>query len=159
MNAAGNAPRNGFVIMRPTTSHRTREQHVRSWQIVDADGQVLGRLARNIAVVLMGKHRPTYSRHYDCGDAVVVVNCAKVRLTGRKAGTKTYARNTGYPGGYVEEHFSEWIETQPERVVLKAVQRMLPKTKLGRQMLRKLKLYPGPEHPHTAQRPAALVVQ
>ncbi|TAH36349.1 MAG: 50S ribosomal protein L13 [Planctomycetota bacterium] len=144
--------------MRPTTSHRTSAQHARHWHVVDADGQVLGRLARDIAVVLMGKHRPTWSPHYDSGDAVVVVNCGKVRLTGRKAGTKVYARYTGYPGGYRTENFSAWIEQHPERVVHKAVQRMLPKTRLGRQMLRKLKLYPGPEHPHVAQKPAPLAL-
>lgn len=144
--------------MRPKTSHRTPEQHVREWHLVDAEGQVLGRMARDVAIVLMGKHRPTWSPHYDSGDGVIVVNCTKVRLTGRKPATKVYRRYTGYPGGHREEPFARRLAEHPERIVTEAVRRMLPKNTLGRKMLRKLKVYPGPEHPHAAQKPTPLAV-
>lgn len=142
--------------MRQKTSHNTPQTHVRQWHLADAEGQVLGRLARDIAVVLMGKHRPTYSPHYDSGDGVVVVNCEKVRVTGTKAHDKSYARHTGYPGGRREAAYADVLKRHPERILFKAVQRMLPKTTLGRQMIKKLKIYTGPEHPHTAQAPQPL---
>jgi len=110
-------------------------------------------LARDLAMVLMGKHRPTYSPHYLCGDQVVVINCEKVRVTGLKAEKKTYARVTGYPGGRVVETYADLLESHPDRILRKAVQRMLPKTTLGRQMLKNLKIYAGAEHPHAAQQP------
>ncbi len=142
--------------MRPKTSHNTPRAHVREWFLADAEGKILGRLARDIAVVLMGKHRPTYSPHFDCGDGVIVINCEKVLVTGKKAEQKTYARVTGYPSGRVEERYADLLENHPERILTKAVQRMLPKTKLGRQALKKLKVYAGPENPHSAQQPKAL---
>ncbi|RMH01194.1 MAG: 50S ribosomal protein L13 [Planctomycetota bacterium] len=139
--------------MRPKTSHRTPAEHVPEWHLVDAEGKVLGRLARDIAMVLMGKHRPTWSPHYDSGDHVVVVNCEKIQVTGVKAQNKTYARVTGYPGGRVVETYADLLERHPDRILRKAVQRMLPKTVLGRRMLKKLRIYAGPEHPHAAQQP------
>lgn len=121
--------------------------------MADAEGKVLGRIARDIAVVLQGKHKPTVSEHVAGGDAVVVINCEKVAVTGRKAEDKKYVHVTGYPGGRVEEKFSDIREEHPERIIIKAVQRMLPKNKLGRKMLKQLFVYPGEEHPHTAQKP------
>ncbi|MCH2112640.1 MAG: 50S ribosomal protein L13 [Planctomycetes bacterium] len=137
--------------MRIRTSHNTQQNLERQWQLVDAEGQILGRLARDIAMILMGKHRPTYSPHLDCGDGVIVVNCEKVVVTGMKAEQKTYARVSGYQGGRVDEPYANIMENHPDRILRKAVQRMLPKTVLGREMLKKLKVYAGPEHPHGAQ--------
>lgn len=139
--------------MRPKTPHLKPAEHRPRWYLVDAEGRTLGRLARDIAMVLMGKHSATYSPHLLCGDGVIVVNCEKIRVTGRKAETKTYARYTGYPGGHREDSFQEWLEKHPDRILRKAVQRMLPKNNLARQMLRRLKVYAGPEHPHAAQKP------
>jgi large subunit ribosomal protein L13 len=126
------------------------------WHVVDAAGQVPGRLATRIATVLMGKHRPQWTPHVDTGDHVVVVNAEKVRLTGRKLDDKFYYRFSGYPGGLRSKSARAMLATKPEDVVYLAVRRMLPKTKLGRQMIRKLKVYAGPEHPHAAQSPAPL---
>jgi large subunit ribosomal protein L13 len=128
----------------------------RGWYVVDADGAVLGRLASEVAGVLRGKHKPTYAPHIDVGDHVVVVNAAKVRLTGEKEGKKIYYRHSQYPGGLHEVPYAQLAERRPERVVEQAVRGMLPKTRLGRQMLRKLSVYAGPDHPHEAQRPKAL---
>jgi large subunit ribosomal protein L13 len=139
--------------MRPKTSHLNSMTIAREWHLVDVQNQVLGHAATQIAMILMGKHKPTHSDHYDCGDNIVVVNAAKVRVTGNKAEDKTYARHTGYPGGRREDRYSDLIEAYPERVIQKAVQRMLPKNKLGRQLIKKLHVYGGPEHPHTAQQP------
>jgi large subunit ribosomal protein L13 len=123
------------------------------WFVVDAEGRILGRLATKIATVLMGKHRPTYTPHIDTGDFVVVVNAEKVAFTGRKMESKTYNHNTGYPGGLVKVPLSDMLARKPEEVVRMAVKRMLPKTKLGRKMFSKLKVYAGPDHPHAAQTP------
>ena len=128
----------------------------RSWYVVDAQGAVLGRLASEIASILRGKHKPTYAPHVDVGDHVVVVNAAKVRLTGEKEGKKVYYRHSQYPGGLREIPYQQMAERRPERLVEQAVRGMLPKTRLGRQMLRKLSVYPGPDHPHQAQRPTEL---
>ena len=122
------------------------------WWIVDANDKVLGRLASDIAVILMGKHRPTYTPHVDTGDYVIVVNAEKVRLTGKKLDQKVYTRYTGYPGLRVETAKSR-MERFPDRILSEAVRRMLPKSKLGRKMLDKLKIFAGPEHPHQAQQP------
>lgn len=140
--------------MRQKTSHKKPLEHVRQWYLADAEGRILGRLARDIAVTLMGKHRPTYSPHYDSGDGVIVINAARIQVSGTKAQDKVYARVTGYPGGRREDTYARLMEHHPERVLYKAVQRMLPKTVLGRQMIRKLKIYPGAEHKHQAQKPA-----
>ena len=128
----------------------------RQWFVVDAQGKVLGRLASRIAAILRGKHKPTFTPHVDGGDFVVVVNAEKVRLTGRKLQEKVYYWHTGYPGGIKSATAAQMLERKPEWVIQKAVQRMLPKNPLGRRMLRKLKVYRGPEHPHAAQRPKPL---
>ncbi len=131
----------------------------RRWWLVDAQGKVLGRVASQVARLLQGKHKPTYTPHVDGGDFVVVVNTEKVRLTGRKAERKVYYWHSGYPGGLKSATAGELLRTKPERLFRLAVQRMLPKTRLGRQMLKKLKVYRGPDHPHAAQQPTPLEVE
>ena len=121
------------------------------WHVVDAEGQVLGRMASDIAVKLMGKHRPEYVPHLLSGDFVIVVNASKVRVTGKKAGQKKYRRHSGYPGNLKEIPYSRMMERTPARIIEHAVRGMLPKNKLGRKALRRLKVYAGPEHPHEAQ--------
>ena len=128
----------------------------KSWRIVDADGQRLGRMAVDIATVLMGKHRPEYTPHIDCGDFVIVTNAEKIELSGNKKDQKMKVRYSGYPGGLKAETYGSLIERRPEFVVEDAVRRMLPKGRLGRAMLKKLKVYKGSEHPHAAQNPIAL---
>lgn len=128
----------------------------RKWYVVDADGQTLGRLAARVARVLMGKENPKYTPFLDTGDHVVVVNAAKVRVTGMKAEQKRYHRYTGYPGGLRTEEFKERMARKPESVVEAAIVGMLPHTKLGRSMASKLKVYRGDKHPHQAQKPEAL---
>ena len=126
----------------------------RKWFIVDADGQVLGRLASRIASILRGKHKQTFVPHLDVGDHVVVVNAAKVKLTGRKEEQKIYRQHSGYEGGLREERARLVRQRRPERLIEEAVRGMLPKTKLGEAMYRKLKVYAGPDHPHAAQKPS-----
>jgi large subunit ribosomal protein L13 len=128
----------------------------RRWWTVDADEQVLGRLATQVARLLMGKHKPGYTPFLDCGDHVIVVNAAKVVLTGTKLQDKKYHRHTGYPGGIKETTAGGILEARPERVIELAVKGMLPKTRLGRQMYRKLHVHAGPEHTHQAQQPQPL---
>ena len=130
----------------------------RQWHLIDAQGAVLGRLASKAARVLMGKHRPTYTAFLDTGDHVIVVNASKVRLTGKKEEQKIYRSHSGYPGGLTEKTARNVRETRPVRLVEDAIQGMLPKTKLGKQMYRKLNVYAGPKHPHDAQKPAPLAV-
>lgn len=125
----------------------------RDWYVVDAADQVLGRLATRIATVLRGKHKPIYSTHLDTGDYVVVVNAERVRLTGSKADQKEYFRHSGYMGGERFIPFRRMLNRHPDRVIKLAVKGMLPKNTLGRQMLGKLRVYAGPEHPHAPQRP------
>lgn len=125
----------------------------RNWYVVDAADQVLGRLATEIARVLRGKHKPTYSTHLDTGDYVVVVNAERIRLTGKKADQKTYFRHSGYMGGEQHIPFRRMRDRHPERVIELAVKGMLPKNALGRNMAKKLKVYAGPEHPHASQAP------
>ncbi|MGH7742370.1 MAG: 50S ribosomal protein L13 [Candidatus Eiseniibacteriota bacterium] len=127
----------------------------REWLLVDAEGKTLGRLATQVATVLKGKHKPMYTPSMDTGDHVIVINAEKVRLTGRKAQDKKYFHHTMYPGGATWTSIQEVLATHPERVVSRAVQGMLPHTKLGRAMIKKLKVYAGAEHPHQAQMPAA----
>ena len=127
---------------------------VRKWYVVDASGRTLGRLASQIAHILMGKENPKYTPFLDTGDHVIVVNASKLRITGMKSEQKVYQRYTGYPGGLRTEEFKKRLERRPERIVEQAVVRMLPKTKLGRQMASKLKVYRGEKHPHQAQQPA-----
>lgn len=128
----------------------------REWFVVDATDMVLGRLASKLARVLTGKHKPTYTPYCDMGDFVVVLNVDKLRTTGTKALTKDYPRWSGYPGGYYADTYRDLMERDPGQVLKFAVQRMMPKTKLGRWMARKLKPYAGTEHPHTAQKPKPL---
>lgn len=128
----------------------------RRWHLVDARDQVLGRLAARIAPILMGKHQPIYTPHVDTGDFVVVVNAAGIRLTGRKAEQKFEKRYSRYPGGLKQIPYGEVLAKHPERLVELAVRRMLPKSKLGRRMYKKLKVYAGAEHPHAAQQPQPL---
>lgn len=125
----------------------------RKWYVIDAEGKVLGRLASEIASVLRGKKKPIFTPHVDCGDFVIVINADKVVLTGDKLNQKIHAYHTGYPGGRKEIVYSEMIEKRPEKVIELAVKGMLPKSRLGRQMIKKLKVYAGAEHPHAAQLP------
>lgn len=136
-----------------------KEDIERKWFLVDADGKVLGRLASQVASVLRGKHKPIFTPHVDCGDFVIVVNADKVRLTGKKHRDKMYHFHSQYPGGLKSLHAGKMIEEKPVRVVELAVRRMLPKSKLGRQMFKKLKVYASPEHPHEAQQPEPLEVE
>ena len=130
----------------------------RSWHIVDATDKSLGRLAVEVATVLMGKHRPEYTPHVDTGDFVIVTNARQVGLTGRKAEQRIKHRYTGYPGGLKVETYGAVRERRPEKLIEDAVRRMLPKNRLGRVMLKKLRVYPGAEHPHTSQQPIPLEV-
>ncbi len=123
------------------------------WYIADADGQILGRLASEIASVLKGKRKPTYSPHLDVGDHVIVVNAQKVRVTGRKRDNKIYFRHSLYPGGHTLTRFRDLQAAQPEEILRLAVKGMLPKNSLGRAMIKKLKIYAGTDHPHVAQKP------
>jgi large subunit ribosomal protein L13 len=125
----------------------------RQWHVIDAEDVILGRLASQAAILLRGKHKPIYAPHLDTGDFVIVVNAAKVALSGNKLQDKRAYRHSGYPGGIRSVSYGELMEKHPERAVEKAVKGMLPKNTLGRQMLRKLKVYAGPEHPHKAQQP------
>ncbi len=138
----------------------TREQSLaqRRWYIIDAEDKVLGRMATEIARVLRGKHKPAFSPHVDAGDFVIVVNAKRVKLTGAKESDKRYYRHTGYPGGLRVATLSEMREKKPEQVVRLAVKGMLPKNRLGRGQLDKLKVYRGPEHPHQAQLPEPLEI-
>jgi len=125
----------------------------RKWYVIDAEGKVLGRLASEIASILRGKKKPIFTPHVDTGDFVIVINADKVVLTGNKLNQKIHAYHTGYPGGRREVVYSEMIQKRPERVIELAVKGMLPKNRLGRKMIKKLKVYAGAEHPHTAQTP------
>ncbi len=126
------------------------------WYIVDATDMILGRMATKIATRLMGKHKPQYTPHIDTGDFIIITNASKVKLTGRKPEQKFEKRYSGYPGGLKMTNYKTLLETRPERVIELAVKRMLPKTSMGRKMLTKLKIYPGTDHPHTAQQPKKL---
>lgn len=128
----------------------------RDWYVVDAEGKTLGRLASEVAVRLRGKHKPEYTPHVDTGDYIVVINAEKVAVTGKKATDKMYYRHTGFPGGLKEASFEKLIERKPTLIIEKAVKGMLPRNPLGRAMARKLKVYAGAEHPHTAQQPQPL---
>jgi large subunit ribosomal protein L13 len=129
------------------------EPNGRKWILVDATGQVLGRLASQIAARLRGKHLPTFTPHVDLGDFVVVINAEKVRLTGKKWDQKIYRRHSGYMGGLKETSARKMLQEHPERLIYYAVKGMLPKNRLGRKLLKKLKIYVGPKHPHEAQQP------
>lgn len=133
-----------------------RENVERKWYVIDATDKHLGRLAVQVARILSGKHKPTYTPHVDCGDFVIVVNAEKVGLTGKKREQSTIKRYSGYPGGLKSLTYGQVLERRPERLVERVVWGMIPKTKLGRDMYRKLKVYAGPSHPHAAQQPEVL---
>jgi large subunit ribosomal protein L13 len=141
-----------------STEFPSKSGIARTWHVVDAEDQVLGKLASKAAMILMGKHKASYTPFLDTGDHVVVINAAKVRLTGKKEGNKLYRHFTGYPGGLVEMGVARVRATRPTRMVEDAIFGMLPKTKLGKQMYRKLKVYAGDKHPHAAQKPVAIGV-
>ena len=126
------------------------------WHVLDAEGRPLGRLASEVAQLLRGKYRPTFTPHLDNGDFVVIVNAAKIKVTGRKTEQKVYYRHSGYPGGLKETLLGRMLETHPDRVIQQAVKGMLPHNKLGRRLMKNLKIYAGPEHPHAAQQPRVL---
>jgi large subunit ribosomal protein L13 len=131
----------------------------RRWYLIDADDKVLGRMASRIATILRGKHKPIYTPHVDTGDHVIVINASKIRLTGNKRQEKFYAWHSGYPGGFKSILAGKLLAQRPQRVIELAVKGMLPKNKLGRAMLKKLKVYAGPDHPHQAQQPKPLEVE
>ncbi|MGZ5342386.1 MAG: 50S ribosomal protein L13 [Solirubrobacterales bacterium] len=131
----------------------------RDWYVVDAQGKTLGRLATQLADILRGKRKPEYTPHCDTGDFVVVVNAEKITVTGRKLEPKRYYRHTGYPGGIRSRTLAEMLDRQPEEVIRKAVKGMLPRNRLARQQLRKLKVYAGEEHPHAAQQPKPIEIE
>jgi len=147
-----------FLKPQMTTYSAKTGEVQQAWLVVDAQGKVLGRLAAQIATRLRGKHKPEYTPHIDTGDYVVVVNASKLRVTGRKAEDKKYYRHTGFPGGIKETNFAKLHATRPERVLQRAVKGMLPKGPLGYAMLRKLKIYAGDTHPHSAQQPKVLEI-
>jgi large subunit ribosomal protein L13 len=131
----------------------------RDWYVVDAEGQTLGRLATRIADALRGKRKPEYTPHIDTGDFIVVVNAEKIRVTGDKMAQKVYWRHSGYPGGIKSRTLAEMLDRRPEEVIRKAVKGMLPRNRLARQQLTKLKVYAGPEHPHAAQMPKTMEIE
>lgn len=139
--------------MRIKTWTPKAEEIERAWWVIDAKDKTLGRLATQIAALLKGKHKPQYSTHMDMGDFVIVVNCEKIHVTGRRLDQKTYYRHSGYPGGLKSITLRDQLAKRPERVIESAVRGMLPKNALGRHMFKKLKVYAGPEHPHNAQKP------
>ena len=137
----------------------SKNEIVRQWHVIDAQGAVLGRVASKAAMLLMGKTKPTYTPFLDTGDHVIVINAQKIRLTGRKEEQKMYYRHSGYPGGLVETQAKKVRATRPAKMIEDAISGMLPKTKLGKQMYRKLKVYAGDQHPHQAQKPVALTME
>lgn len=146
-----------MATLRKTFTPKAKEI-TRDWFVVDATGKVLGRLATEIARILRGKHKPEYAPYIDTGDHVVVINAEKVKVTGKKSEQKKYYRHTGYPGGIRVIEYLELLQKHPERIIQKAVHGMLPHNTLGREMLKKLRVYAGPEHRHQAQQPKTLEI-
>jgi len=138
------------------TISANKETVNKQWYVVDAEGEILGRLAAKVAYVLRGKHKPEYTPHVDCGDNVIIINAEKVVLTGKKLTDKEYIRHSGYPGGQKVETPAEMLEKHPERIIEHAVKGMLPKNRLGSELFRNLKVYVGSEHKHEAQNPTKL---
>ena len=151
-SAVAARPERGFCAHMKTYVAKPTDRQ-RDWYVVDADGKTLGRLATQIADALRGKRKPEYTPHCDTGDFVVVVNAEKIAVTGNKRNDKLYWRHTGYPGAVRSRTLGEMLDRRPEEVIRKAVAGMLPRNRLARQQLRKLKVYAGPEHPHAAQKP------
>ena len=142
-----------------STTFMAKPQNVqRKWFVVDAEGKTLGRLASQVAAILRGKHKPTFTPHTDAGDFVIIVNAEKIHLTGKKLTDKMYRRHTGYPGGLKEVAAKDLLERRPTRALELAIKGMLPHNRLGADMYRKLKVYAGPEHPHAAQQPEKLEI-
>ncbi len=142
---------------RSYSTRSVRKQDVeRQWFLIDCDGEIVGRLATQIATILRGKHKPTYTPHVDTGDNIILVNAEKIRFTGLKEEQKIYQRYSGYPGGQRERTAAELRAKKPNDIIEKAVRGMLPKNKLGRAMIKKLYVYSGPDHPHAAQKPETL---
>lgn len=141
------------------TQFPSTSELVRAWHVIDADGAVVGRIAAQAARILMGKHKPTFTPFLDAGDHVIIINAEKVRLTGQKERDKLYRTHSGYPGGLKETSAAKMRVKRPARILELAISGMLPKTKLGKQMYRKLNVYPGAKHPHAAQKPVALTVR
>jgi large subunit ribosomal protein L13 len=146
----------GWNVMNTSTYSAKKDDTQREWFVVDADGQTLGKLAVVVANVLRGKHKPTFTPHVDAGDFVVIINAEKIQVSGKKRDQKLYRRHSGYPGGFREQTFRQLQAKHPERIVEKAVKGMLPHTRLGRDLYRKLKVYAGNQHPHQAQQPKPL---
>ena len=140
------------------TKSARKEDVQRNWYIIDAEGEIVGRLCTKIAHVLRGKHKPEYTPHVDTGDYIVVLNAKEVHVTGKKRSKKIYHRHTGYPGGLKSISFEKMQELAPEKIIQLAVKGMLPRNPLGRSMFRKLKVYPGADHPHAAQKPVELTL-
>jgi large subunit ribosomal protein L13 len=140
------------------TEYPSKHDIKRAWHVIDANDAVLGRVASRAAMLLMGKHKTTFAPSIDTGDHVIIVNAAKIKLTGGKENQKVYRRHTGYPGGLIETGARRMREIRPERMLELAISGMLPKTKLGKQMYRKLNVYAGEHHPHQAQKPAPLTI-
>ncbi|MBW2039382.1 MAG: 50S ribosomal protein L13 [Deltaproteobacteria bacterium] len=140
------------------TFHVRKGDVGKSWYLIDAEGKVLGRLAAEVAKILRGKHKPIFSPHVDTGDFIIVVNAEKIKLTGNKLKGKIYYRHSGYPGGIKAITAEKLLAKKPEELIRKAVKGMLPKNRLGRKIFKKLKVYPGPDHPHEAQQPEPLEV-
>jgi large subunit ribosomal protein L13 len=135
----------------------TKPEHItHDWWVVDAKGQTLGRLASRIATIIRGKHKPYFTPNLDCGDYVIVINCEQIAVTGQKMEDKRYYRHSGYPGGIKSIRLKDQLDRYPDRVIKSAVKGMLPKSALGHQMIKKLKVYAGPEHPHATQNPKVL---
>jgi large subunit ribosomal protein L13 len=140
------------------TYQAKKEELIYQWYLVNAEGKVLGRLATELAKILRGKNKPTYTPHVDTGDFVVIINAEKVMLTGKKMKDKIYAHHSGYPGGFKEINAEKLLAKKPTEMIRIAVKGMLPKNSLGRQMIKKLKIYAGPNHPHEAQKPTLLQI-
>jgi large subunit ribosomal protein L13 len=153
------APHSAAALCPMKTYVATPSTRQRDWLVVDASGKTLGRLATQVADALRGKRKPEYTPHCDVGDFVIVVNAEKVAVTGRKREQKLYRRHSGYPGGLRTKTLGDMLERRPEEVIRLAVKGMLPRSRLARAQLRKLKVYAGPEHPHTAQKPAPMEVE
>lgn len=136
-----------------------KEDIERQWFVIDAKDQTLGRMATQIATILRGKHKPIFTPHMDTGDFVIVINAEKIHVTGNRLDDKMYYHHSGYPGGLRSKSLRQMLRDKPEEVIYEAVRRMLPKNNLGRQMLKKLKVYAGPEHPHEAQQPVKLELE
>jgi len=144
--------------MNRQTYHAKNNEVEQQWHLVDASDRVLGRLSTKLAVVLMGKHKPQYTPHHDVGDFIIVTHAEKIRLTGNKADQKMFRRFSGYPSGQTTRSYRWMLEHRPEELIRHSVRRMLPKNRLARQMLKKLKIYRGDEHPHQAQQPSPMAV-